>query len=98
MTTRIRYKQSGNSLFVTQEFQVLDKVYWARYDISNHIMEIFDVQSSTIIQYTVFETPKQAKLWIKSRLKRLGVKFDSEVRRKKKHKQEIEKALEGKQE
>lgn len=96
MTTRIRYKQQGNTEFVTQEFQVLDKLYKARFDLSNHIMEILEAE--TVVQYTVFETPKQAKLWIKSRLKRLGVKFDSEVRRKKKHKQEIEKALEGKQE
>jgi hypothetical protein len=100
MATRIRYKkaydQNNHVMFVTQEFQVLDKVYKGRYITNNNFVEIIDMDVDAPVQYTIFETTKQAKLWIKSRLKRLGVKFDPEVRRKKEHKQELQKAIEEK--
>jgi hypothetical protein len=48
--------------------------------------------------YFVFSTVNEAKYRLKRHLKQLGVKFDPEVRRKKEHKQELQKAIEGKQE
>jgi hypothetical protein len=96
MTTRIRYKKSGNTLFVGNSFQVLDKVYTPRYNINNHIAEI--MVGDEVYLYFVFSTVNEAKYRLKRHLKQLGVKFDPEVRRKKEHKQELQKAIEGKQE
>jgi hypothetical protein len=96
MATRIRYKKDENTLFIGNSFQVLDKVYTPRYNIYNYIAEI--MVGDEVHLYFVFSSLNEAKYRLKRELKKLGVKFDPEVRRKKEHKQELQKAIEGKQE
>ncbi len=94
MTVRIRYDAQGYS----QKFEVLGTSYWARYYGLQAVI-MFNEHSSgrpagVLMELTA--TTKQAlKRKIKEALIIVGVKFSTEVRKKKKHKLAIEQALKG---
>tara|TARA_R110000868_G_scaffold66014_5_gene196985 strand:- start:302 stop:592 length:291 start_codon:yes stop_codon:yes gene_type:complete len=96
MATRIRYRKV-NGLYVGPEFRILDKAYTPRYNLVTYIAEIV-IENGTVGGYFTFISVIDAKRRLKRELKKLGVKFSSEVRRKKSQQQAIKQALEGKQE
>ena len=92
MATRIRYTKEADDIYVGPSFHVLDNMYIPSYCVGTMTGH---VNGTTVTKPA--NTTASLKRQIKKHLESLGVKFDSEVRRKRSQKQAIEKALEGKE-
>lgn len=100
MATRIRYKSTpARGIKLSQEFAVLGTVYQVELietGLSARI--VIRISDTTILSdWYRHNTLTGIKRFMKNELKNLGVKFDSEVRRKRTQKQAIEHALKEKE-
>lgn len=95
MITRIRYTKDANGLFIGTPVQIVDQFYTPVYNPTTFSGQILNGEK-LVMEIGPQDSLAQVKKRLRDGLVKLGVRFNPEVRNKKKHKEELEKALEEK--